>query len=125
MSESVQAIPRFVEVPERLTFRVAVRPSPRDWLLHSLLFLITVITTTVAGIVTAAPVIDVPEPALATAIDYLLYVPQYYLRIVNALLAFAILNPNVLAEGLVFPRRCWPYSLHMRWATTSPAAVMA
>lgn len=102
MAESVQAIPPYVEAPGRATFRVAVKPSAREWLQHAILFLITVITTTIAGIVTAAPPIDVPAPPLASAIDYLLYVPHYYVKSVVALLEFAILNPYLLREGLVF-----------------------
>jgi membrane-associated protease RseP (regulator of RpoE activity) len=35
-------------------------------------------------------------------IDYLLFVPQYYLRSVIALLAFTVQHPQLLADGLVF-----------------------
>lgn len=102
MSESAQAIPPFVKARRGAAFRADVRPTRREWLLHALLFLTTIVTTTVAGIVIAGPEVDVPPPPLSSVIDYLFYVPQYYLRSVIALLGFAILNPYLLAEGLIF-----------------------
>jgi membrane-associated protease RseP (regulator of RpoE activity) len=64
--------------------------------------LLTIITTTLAGIITAAPVPDVPEPPLSGLIDYFLYVPDYYLRTVIALIGFAFQHPAILVEGLIF-----------------------
>jgi membrane-associated protease RseP (regulator of RpoE activity) len=60
------------------------------------------LTTTFAGIVLAAPDIDVPEPAVSGVLGYVLYFPDYYLRIVSALLSFAVLHPHILTEGLAF-----------------------
>jgi membrane-associated protease RseP (regulator of RpoE activity) len=71
-------------------------------MLHAGLFLITTVTTTVAGLVVAAPPVDVPPPPLSTVIDYLLFVPQYYLSSVIALLGFTLRHPKVLADGLIF-----------------------
>jgi membrane-associated protease RseP (regulator of RpoE activity) len=71
-------------------------------MLHASLFLITIVTTTVAGLVIAAPPVDVTAPPLSTLIDYLLFVPQYYVRSVIALLGFTIQHPQLLADGLVF-----------------------
>lgn len=56
----------------------------------------------VAGIVIAAPPIDVPPPPLSSVIDYLLFVPQYYVGSVIALLGFTVQHPQLLGEGLVF-----------------------
>jgi len=64
--------------------------------------LITIVTTTVAGLVIAAPEIDVTSPPLAGVVDYLLFVPQYYVSSVLALLGFAVRHPKLLADGLVF-----------------------
>ena len=50
----------------------------------------------------AAPLIEVPEPALSGVFGYILYLPDYYLRIVAALISFAIANPTTLFEGLRF-----------------------
>lgn len=102
MSESVRTIPQFADVPIPSSSRPAVRPTAREWAQHAVLLLLTAITTTVAGIVTAAPAPNVPEPALSNIFDYFLYVPRYYIQTVAALLTSAILNPNVLVEGLTF-----------------------
>ncbi len=103
MAESVREIPPFVvDLTGNPANHHAVRPTTREWLTHAALFFLTVITTTIAGIVIAAPPIDLPEPPLATVIDYLFYVPRYYLEIVFALLSFAFQHPRVLSEGLVF-----------------------
>jgi membrane-associated protease RseP (regulator of RpoE activity) len=102
MSESVQAIPPLAPPREILLRRQAASPTAREWVKHSALFLLTFLTTTFAGIVIAAPEINVPEPVASGVLGYILYVPDYYLRIVAALLSFASLNPHVLAEGIAF-----------------------
>lgn len=102
MSESVQRIPPFVPVRDARIKRRAQVPATREWIRHSFLFLITFLTTTFAGIVLAAPDIDVPEPAVSSLASYLLYFPDYYLRIVSALASFAILHPRILTQGLAF-----------------------
>jgi membrane-associated protease RseP (regulator of RpoE activity) len=102
MSESVGTIEPFAEIRAASIQRQAVRPSSREWALHSLLFFITVITTTFAGIANAAPAVDPPAPPLSTVLDYFLYVPEYYRRTIVAQLSFAILDPHILAAGLTF-----------------------
>ena len=69
---------------------------------HSVLFLVTLISTTFAGIVISAPEIEVPEPPLSGILTYLFYIPDYYIRIVAALTAFAISHPVILFDGLRF-----------------------
>lgn len=101
MAESVREIPPFVDVPVDLN-RQAIRPTTREWLRHAVLFFLTIITTTIAGIVMAAPELDVADPALGSVIDYLFYVPRYYLAAVGELLWFAFRHPQLLAEGLTF-----------------------
>jgi len=102
MSESVQVIQPLASPREILVRRQTASPTAREWIKHSALFLLTFVTTTFAGIVVAAPEINVPEPIASGVLGYILYVPDYYLRIVGALLSFAILNPHILAEGLTF-----------------------
>ena len=102
MSDSVQAIPPLAPPGEILLRRQAASPTAREWIKHSALFLLTFLTTTFAGIVIAAPEINVPEPVRSGVLGYILYVPDYYLRIVAALLSFASLNPHVFAEGIAF-----------------------
>lgn len=100
MAESVQEIPSFVNIPA--ASRPAIRPTTREWLRHIGLFLLTVVTTTIAGIITAAPEIDIPEPPLASLIDYLLYVPRFYLDAVLGILFYSFQHPQLLADGLTF-----------------------
>ncbi|MGI8897808.1 MAG: site-2 protease family protein, partial [Pyrinomonadaceae bacterium] len=102
MAESAQAIPRFMEARQSDALRVAPRPTAREWMLHASLFLITVVTTTVAGVVIASPEVDVTPPPLSSVIDYLLFVPQYYLRSISALLGLTVQHPRLLADGLIF-----------------------
>jgi membrane-associated protease RseP (regulator of RpoE activity) len=102
MAESVQAIPPFVDSPIELAPRLAARPTSREWVRHSALFLATIITTTIAGITIAAPPLDVPSPPLSSVSDYVLYIPVYYYRTVATVLEFAFVQPRLLSEGLMF-----------------------
>jgi len=102
MSESVQAIPPLA-APREIPFRRrAAVPTAREWTKHSILFLVTFLTTTFAGIVIAAPAVSVREPALSGVLSYILYVPDFYPRIIGAYLSFAVTHPTVLAEGMAF-----------------------
>jgi membrane-associated protease RseP (regulator of RpoE activity) len=102
MSESVQTIPPFFPQPQLIVRSRAQRPTIREWIRHSALFLITFVTTTFAGIVIAAPEFDVPEPALSGALSYVLYIPEYYLRIVSNYLLVAFLDPHILVHAVSF-----------------------
>lgn len=106
MSESVQTIPPFTETtpsdePRQIT-TTGINPTLRQWGLHATLFFLTIISTTIAGIFTAAPEIEVAGPALSSPIDYLLYLPLYYAKLVGSLLHYAFLNPQIIKDGLVF-----------------------
>jgi membrane-associated protease RseP (regulator of RpoE activity) len=81
---------------------LALHPTTREWVRHSLLFLTTIVTTTIAGVLLAAPTPDVSMPAPSRLLDYVLYIPEFYLGSVGELITFAILNPRILAEGLTF-----------------------
>jgi len=102
MSDSVQAVPRLVQARPTLRRGSAIWPTRRELVLHSFLFLITIITTIVAGIVIAEPRLDVPMALPCTLLDYLLFVPQYYSRTVATLLSFAFLHPHVIRDGVIF-----------------------
>jgi membrane-associated protease RseP (regulator of RpoE activity) len=102
MAESIRAIPPFADAPAGPTRRVAARPTSREWARHALLFLATIITTTIAGIIWSAPYLEVPAPPLSSVIDYLIFIPVYYYRTVATVLAFAFSHPFLLAEGLIF-----------------------
>ena len=101
MSESVETIRTFVPAQNFAATREGAGPSVREWIKHSVLFLVTFLSTTFAGIAIAAEV-DVPEPAVSGALRYVLYVPEFYSRVITAYLSAAIANPNLLRSGLTF-----------------------
>src|SRR5215470_6502830 len=97
MAESVRTIP-----PGFNFERAAPTISAREWRLHGSLLILTIITTTLAGVVLAAPDIPAPEPPLATPVDYLLYLPLSYLYWGAELLKYALHNPHLIADGVTF-----------------------
>src|SRR3569832_1060106 len=76
--------------------------SAREWRLHGGLFLLTVLTTILAGVMLAAPELPIAEPRLASPLDYLLYIPLSYLYSINELLRYAFSHPHALVEGATF-----------------------
>ena len=102
MSEHVQVGPTFVPARGMVTKRQAAAPGTREWVRHTTLFVLTFISTTFAGIVLDARESNVPEPALSGWLSYVLYVPEYYRRLVADLLRQAIANPALLKSGLTF-----------------------
>jgi membrane-associated protease RseP (regulator of RpoE activity) len=76
--------------------------TPREWLIHTSLFVLTIVSTTLAGLLLAAPELDVAEPRLSTPLDYLLYLPNSYLLSLKALLSQVIANPSLLTQGFAF-----------------------
>lgn len=97
MAESIREIPPRLETMQRQ----AAVPSRRDWRLHGALFLLTVITTMIAGMVQP---LDIPiqQPALSTPFDYLIYVPLAYFYSVEAYFKFALINPVLILNGATF-----------------------
>jgi membrane-associated protease RseP (regulator of RpoE activity) len=103
MSESVQGIPTFLPRAEWRPRRAA-RPTAREWARHTLLFLLTALTATWAGMSLIIPPAEV-EPALpapAAPLDYLLYVPKYYVLALVATGAYALAHPVFIVGGLKF-----------------------
>lgn len=105
MSESVQAIPPFVDAPAPYARRRrrAARPTAREWVRHTALFLLTALTSTIAGIMLVST--EVKEPTLAapvTLIDYVLYIPEYYLLTLGAYIQSAVAHPVLLVQGATF-----------------------
>jgi membrane-associated protease RseP (regulator of RpoE activity) len=102
MSESVQTVSPFAATREGVVRGLAAGPTRREWTKHSALFVLTFITTTFAGIVIAAPAIDTPEPKLSGVLSYILYVPEYYRRVVSGLFWQAMADPGLVKSGLAF-----------------------
>jgi membrane-associated protease RseP (regulator of RpoE activity) len=104
MSESVQVIPQFAPTKETIESASSsqVRVTAQEWVKHVTLFLLTLLTTTFAGIVIASPELPVSEPSTTGLLGYVLYIPQYYFGIVGSLIAYAISHPPMLVAGLTF-----------------------
>ncbi|MDT5122301.1 MAG: hypothetical protein QOC96_1783 [Acidobacteriota bacterium] len=103
MSESVQAIPPFVDSPVPYTGRRAVRPTAREWTKHGVLFFLTVLTTTLAGVMNVSP--NIGEPAIrqpSSWVGYIIYVPEYFFKAIGMSVQYAFAHPSVLAQGGMF-----------------------
>jgi len=99
MAESIRSMPPGFDLVERKPARLTLR----EWRLHGGLFLLTIITTTLAGITfVGAPDLPVAEPPLGNPLDYLLYLPLSYYYWIVELFRYSLLNPRILAEGLAF-----------------------
>ena len=98
MDESIRTAPPALDLRDR---RIASL-SAREWRVHGGLFVLTILTTILAGISLTDPELAVPEPPLANPLDYLLYVPLSYLYSVIELLRYTLSHPSVIAEGATF-----------------------
>ncbi len=100
---SAEAIPPFVDSPVTGERRRAASPTAREWRKHALLLALTVVTTTFAGLMLMAE--SVPDPVMPSPqglLDYVLYVPEFYLKAIGLYLAHAFANPWLLAQGGMF-----------------------
>ena len=75
MAESIRTIPPGIDI---LGHSFA-KPTARQWRFHILLFLFTIVTTVLSGVMLVIPELDTADPPLKRPIDYLLYVPTAYL----------------------------------------------
>jgi membrane-associated protease RseP (regulator of RpoE activity) len=89
---------RAVQAPRPLTRAI----TRREWLIHSGLFLLTFLTSTLAGITLVAPELPVTEPPLSSPIDFVLYLPLAYLFLAKALVVYIYVHPVIIAQGLAF-----------------------
>ncbi len=83
--------------------RRAVRPSSQEWRKHATFFLLTALTTTFAGIMLVSEA--VPEPVMREPVgllDYLFYIPEFYLKAVAGYALHAFAHPSLLAQGAMF-----------------------
>jgi membrane-associated protease RseP (regulator of RpoE activity) len=79
----------------------SIRTVPA-WRLHGGLLLLTILTTTLAGITLAAPELAPFEPPLSNPLDYLFYIPLAYFYAVVALLEYAFAHPGLIVDGAIF-----------------------
>jgi len=79
-----------------------LKPTARDWRLHSSLLLLTALTTTFAGLVLVSPQLATPEPALRNPFDYVLYLPlSYYYSVVESV-RYSFSHPYLLRQAAAF-----------------------
>jgi membrane-associated protease RseP (regulator of RpoE activity) len=97
MAESISSFPTF-----NLVERHYAKPSAREWRFHGALLLATIATTVLAGVVLASPTPEIVDPPLQNVRDYILYIPLAYLRELLAIVRFALLNHEVIWQGLSF-----------------------
>jgi len=102
VSQSIQAVPPFIDAPVPYLRRQAARPTAREWRRHLALFLLTSLTTTFAGVLIVSPEIEPPVRPLASWLDYLLFVPESYLKLTGAYIQLAVAYPALLAQGVMF-----------------------
>jgi membrane-associated protease RseP (regulator of RpoE activity) len=106
MSESIREVPTFVTRGGALAagVRAAARPTAREWARHGAFFLLTALTMTWAGVSFALSNVGL-EPniaAPATPLDYLTFVPKYFVLALAAEGAYALAHPHFIVEGLKF-----------------------
>ena len=106
MSETLQEIPTFGARDAGLPLerRRAARPTAREWRKHAALFLLTGLTMAWAGMSFLLP-FDKVEPVMAAPaapLDYLLYVPRYYVLALAAAGSYALAHPEFILGGVTF-----------------------
>src|SRR5690242_3947904 len=105
MSQLTETISPFIDSASPKSRRAA-RPTARQWALHAALFVVTVITTTISGIVwVGGPELDSAGASAAGPAGgsgSLLLLPWYYLSGVLTLAWQALTHPALLAPGVKF-----------------------
>ena len=101
--ESSQAITSFAETPVTSVHRQAARPTAREWARHAGLFLLTALTSSIAGVMLVSS--KSPEPTMPAAgswVDNLLYIPLLYFKLTIGYVHMAFAEPGLLLQGLAF-----------------------
>lgn len=76
--------------------------TAREWRIHGALFVLTSLTTTLAGVALAASDFSPTEPPLSSVLDYLLYLPLSFLYYSADLVKYAMTHERELTEGIAF-----------------------
>ena len=104
MSESLRAIPPYFDVPLSRARRALPRPTAREYLRHSLLFVITFLTSSIAGVLLSSRGYF-PEPQSPSYdhwYQYLPHLPGDYYQQVKLLLLHAWTHPELIGQGILF-----------------------
>jgi membrane-associated protease RseP (regulator of RpoE activity) len=99
MAESFPAVPQGFELPRPRGLGI----TAREWRVHGALFLTTVVTTTLAGmLLVAAPKLTAYEPPLSGPLGILLYIPLAFLQTIVEVIRIGFTTPEVFAKGVAF-----------------------
>ena len=99
MAESFPAVPQGFELPRPRGLGI----TAREWRVHGALFLTTVVTTTLAGmLLVAAPKLTAYEPPLSGPLGILLYIPLAFLHTMIEVIRIGFTTPEVFAKGVAF-----------------------
>lgn len=98
MAESFRAVPQSFELP--LASGLSI--SAREWRLHGALFLATIITTTLAGMLLVVPELPPYDPPFSGPLAYLLYVPLAFLHTIVELIRYGLAEPPLIGQGVAF-----------------------
>jgi membrane-associated protease RseP (regulator of RpoE activity) len=98
MAESFRAVSQSFELPSAPGLSI----TAREWRLHVGLFLLTVVTTTLAGMLFVIPELPPYEPPLSGLLDYLLYIPRGYFHTIGDVIRIGFADPHIFAQGARF-----------------------
>src|SRR5262245_16368701 len=97
MAESIRTIPpRFENYGQSWT-----KPTARQWRFHISLFILTIVTTVISGVMVVAPELGT-DPPLNRPLDYVLYIPTAYVASVIELFRYTFSHPQLLLQGITF-----------------------
>jgi membrane-associated protease RseP (regulator of RpoE activity) len=98
MAESFRAVPQGFELPRTRGLGI----TAREWRIHGALFLLTVVTTTLAGMLLVVPELPPFVPPVSGPLGYLLYVPLAFLHTIVEVIRYGLREPGLFAQGVTF-----------------------
>ena len=97
MAESISTISQALELRSS-----SLNPTWKEWRVHILLFVLTIITTILSGVMLVMPELETPSPSLTRPLDYLLYIPTAYFNTVVDFFTFILKHPQLMLQGITF-----------------------
>ena len=98
MAESFRAVPQGFELPRTRGLGI----TAREWRVHVSLFLLTVVTTILAGMLLVVPELPPFEPPISGPLGYLLYLPLAFLHTIVEVIKAGLRQPEFIAQGVAF-----------------------
>jgi membrane-associated protease RseP (regulator of RpoE activity) len=98
MAESFRAVPQGFDLPRTRGLGI----TAREWRIHGALFLLTVVTTTLAGMLLVVPELPPFVPPVSGPLGYLLFVPLAFLHTIVEVIRYGLREPGLVAQGVTF-----------------------